>query len=187
MLAILFVTRGHHVFPSISLPDATLALFFIAGVFLYKEWYYVLGLMLASGLTDYAAFQSGVSTACVINTNGSFNIAYLFLVPTYMVMWSGGYWFSKKIQPSANSLLTLGSILLGSNLLALIISSGSYYRFSDNFYKMGLLDYVSGVVSNYPYFVLGYFSFTFMYVSSAALITLFFKQFRLTEQQIVKG
>ena len=85
-VALMIVTRGKHLGIGFNLPDATLAIFFIAGIYLRRIAYPVL-LMAAATLIDYFAVRHGASGWCITP-------AYAFLIPTYLTMWCGGKFFA---------------------------------------------------------------------------------------------
>ncbi|MDH4127502.1 MAG: hypothetical protein OEV44_02025 [Spirochaetota bacterium] len=168
LVAILFITRGHHAPLGLTLPDATLATFFIGGVFL-RSSIYMIGMFIIAGLVDYLAFSSGVSTFCITTATGSISVSYLFLIPAYAVMWFAGEWFRKINREKLSSLGILGLVLFSSTLIAFIISDYSFYFFSGKFDGVNLNDYTQKIIS-VPGYLSGYFGYTFLYVSLAVLI-----------------
>ena len=86
---LLITTRGHH-FASINmLPSASLAVFFLAGLYLRPLWVPAALLALCAGLDYSAITMAGVSNFCVTP-------AYGFLLPAYGVMWFAGRWFASQ-------------------------------------------------------------------------------------------
>ncbi|MEI7994736.1 MAG: hypothetical protein WCH01_07515, partial [Methylococcaceae bacterium] len=81
LIALMVMTRFHHFGDVLHLPDASLAVFFFAGFYRKKA---LLGFLLAlAALIDYVAIENGTSSWC-------FSPAYVFLIPTYAVMWFAG-------------------------------------------------------------------------------------------------
>ena len=67
-------TRFHHEGTAFALPDASLAVFFLAGAFLSTSGVFI-GLLALAGIIDYLAVTSlGVSDYC-------FSPAYAFMAP----------------------------------------------------------------------------------------------------------
>lgn len=128
------LTRMHHFGDAISLPDASLAVFFMAG--LWVGGYRCFSVLLAeAGLLDYLAIsQFNVNDYCI-------SPAYLFLIPTYaVVFWAGkAASFLPKWQPKA--LLIQFAILAGATSIAFLISNGSFYLFSGRFADLGWSSY----------------------------------------------
>ncbi len=160
ILAILMLaTRYYHFGSALHLPDASLAIFFLAGFYITRTRVFI-GLLLLAGLIDYAAINFGnVSDFCI-------SPAYWFLIPTYAFMWYGGIWFRKKYQPGYQTLLPLLAILFTATSAAFLLSNGSFYLVSGRFPDMSFNQYIEGVVKYYPPYMFS----TFAYMTVASLI-----------------
>lgn len=133
ILALVMVaTRSHlltdHFFP---LPDASWALFFIAGFYLRGSvrWAFPALMVLAVAI-DYVVISSqGLGFwehYCV-------SPAYWFLVPSYGALWFGGSWLSaryKGLHVRELALLIASAIVVTS--LCYVISNGSFYWLSQS-------------------------------------------------------
>jgi len=149
------LTRFHHFGDVLHLPDASLAVFFFAG-FYHKKVLFPFLLVLA-GLIDYIAISNGTSSWCV-------SPAYVFLIPTYAVMWFAGRYCSafKSLKPT-ELLMQFGVIALAASA-AFAISNGSFYVLSGRYPDLSWGQYFSRVAQYYPpyvssallYMVLGY-------------------------------
>lgn len=165
---LMLATRFHH-FGSVNfLPDASLAVFFLAGFYLTRAtphdsqskfaWYdcdgvYFSALVLLAGLIDYLAINfGGVSDWCV-------SVAYLFLIPTYAVMYLGGRSSFHFKQLSVNDLSKIAVLLSMAVLLAFFISNASFFWFSDRYVDMDVYSYSLRVL---PYLI-PYAGYTFIY------------------------
>ena len=89
LVLLMAVTRGSHFGSSFALPDATLAIFLVAGFMLPRFTLTALAtfiflLLEAGGIDYYAIAYQGVSDYCV-------SPAYWFLIPTYASMWFAGH------------------------------------------------------------------------------------------------
>jgi hypothetical protein len=149
MLALMMaVTRFHHEGSAFALPDASLAIFFLAGIFfLNRLGVFLMLLTLAVAIDFLAVMVMGVSDYC-------FSPAYAFLLPTYAVMWFGGSGFQRLHRQSLNhDALPLAVSLVCSTFLAFVISSGSFYWFSGKVAAVGILDYSIGLIGEYPYYL----------------------------------
>lgn len=139
LAALMALTRFHHFAP---LPDASLAVFFLAGLFLASPWAFALFLAEA-GLIDYLAVTyGGVSSWCITP-------AYPFLVPTYGALWLGGRFSRRYVQDMAG-IAAIFAILSASTLIAFGISNLSFYAFSGYFAELDLKPYAASVL---PYLV----------------------------------
>ncbi|MGR9086368.1 MAG: hypothetical protein ACU841_04755 [Gammaproteobacteria bacterium] len=121
LIALMVLTRFHHFGDALHLPDASLAVFFIAGF--YRKTLLFVFLLILAGLIDYVAIANGTSAYCI-------SPAYVFLLPTYGVMWSAGRYCSKfELKTGSEWALCLGLLSLATTA-AFIVSNGSFYLFS---------------------------------------------------------
>ncbi len=158
LAGIMLATRFHHFGSVTHLPDASLAVFFLAGFYLRRAVYMVPLMGLAGGIDYLATQHMGVSDYCM-------SPAYGFLIPTYAAMWFGGRWYSDRHTMTITSLAPLALALLISASVAFLISNGSFYLFSGRFPDMSWGEY-AGRVSIY---YLPYMSAAIFYVALAAL------------------
>lgn len=164
LAALMAFTRSSHFGSSIHLPDASLAVFLIAGFLLPRFNLLALAVfglfLLEAGSVDYYAIHmAGVNDYC-------FTPAYWFLIPTYAAMWLGGRWIAQHQQNSVQGALQFAGVAALSTTLAFIISNASFYLLSGKFAEMGAFDYATAVSK---YFA-PYFSSSMMYLAIAALI-----------------
>jgi hypothetical protein len=83
LATLMLATRYHNFGSALHLPDASLAMFFLAGFYLRPAWLFPFYL-LEAGLIYYLVIMlGGVSDWCVTP-------AYGFLIPTYACLWYGG-------------------------------------------------------------------------------------------------
>lgn len=121
LMVLMLATRYHHFGTALHLPDASMAIFFVAGFYLAGT--VALPILLAeAALVDYIAISmAGVSDFCVTP-------AYSMLVVAYGVLWYGGALFARKFyKPSLSALLPGALIAAASSLLSFAVSNGSFY------------------------------------------------------------
>ena len=160
--AIMAATRFHQIGSVLHLVDASLAVFFLGGLYLRRAAFFGLFLVEAA-LIDYVAITvAGTSDYCV-------TAAYVFLLPTYATMWWSGDWFARRYSFSWRSLAPLSIALVASTLAAFMISSGSFYLFSEYFTEMSWQEYAARVAKYLP----SYLASTFAYVAAAVSVQLF--------------
>lgn len=165
LVLLMIATRFYsHFGSSMSLPDASLAVFFLAGFYLARlalpaAVAFVLLLLGAGGVDYYAIAFRGVSDACI-------SPAYWFLIPTYACMWYAGRWFAARQQTKWANLGMLAAVAWGSTSVAFLISNGSFYLLSGNFANISLAQYAEGVAKYYPQ----YLSCTMLYLACAAAL-----------------
>lgn len=145
LIAIMAATRIHHFGSTLSLPDASLAVFFLMGLLSSNRGLFGLLLVLA-GLLDFIAIdQFGVSDWCI-------SPAYLFLIPTYAVLWFSGRYCARFKSLTFNHLVLQFGILFLAISTAFVISNASFYLLSENVSGLPLAQYLQGIEQYYlPY------------------------------------
>jgi hypothetical protein len=144
LAAAMFATRMEHFGTIASLPDASLAVFFFAGMWLVQRRWFVL-LSGVATLTDYYAFaQSGVSESC-------FTPAYPFLAAAYGCLWVAG----ERVRVQATDAIA-GPMLAAVVAIvgAFAISNLSFFAFSGQFAAMTVGEYVARTVRYAPSYVI---------------------------------
>ena len=150
LIALMVVTRFHHFGDVVHLPDASLAVFFFAGFYRKKAFF---GFLLAlAALIDFVAIKNGTSSWCV-------SPAYVFLIPTYAVMWFDGRYCSTFKSMNIFELTMQLVLLILAASAAFAVSNGSFYLFSGRYDNLGWGQYSIRVARYYlPYvgYTLGY-------------------------------
>lgn len=159
ILALLMLaTRFHHFGSALNLPDASLAIFFIAGIYLRPAL--VFGLFVAeAGIIDYVATANGVDGWCI-------SPAYVFLIPTYACLWLAGRWYARRHSNAWRTLAPLVAALLLSTGMAFLISNASFYLLSGHFPDMSWSEYATRVAQYFPPYLVS----AFLYVAEAAML-----------------
>ncbi|MEA3274632.1 MAG: hypothetical protein U9Q81_04920 [Pseudomonadota bacterium] len=144
LAAVMAFTRGQHIAAlGHHLPDATLAVFFLAGLYLRPGWVFP-ALFAHALLIDVAAVGwGGVSSFCI-------SPAYGFLVPAYGAMWFAGRWYAGCHRFSWSMLAPLSASLLGAAVVAELLASGGFYVFSGRFSNSSILGLGSRLVAYFP-------------------------------------
>lgn len=157
LATLLILTRSYHFGDLHNLPEASWAVFFLAGVYIQSRW----GLAAFFSITfllDFSAYWSGNYASC-------FTPAYAMLLPAYASLWMAGRWYAKQYNLSFNSLVLLAGAVLVGTFSCELFSSGGYYLFSGKF-EPNFAEFASRVVTYYP----SYLASTAFYVTLAALI-----------------
>lgn len=153
------ITRSHHWATLHALPDASWAVFFLAGAYVRSRWA-VPGLMLLAVVVDYVAIAwGGVSSFCV-------SPAYVALVPAYGALAYAGRLYSRHHRFAWATLPALGGWVLAGAALAELFSSGSFYFFSGRFAEPTGSEFLLRLVKYFPLFL----SAMAFYVALAALV-----------------
>ncbi|MEQ1558627.1 MAG: hypothetical protein ABL933_06750 [Methyloglobulus sp.] len=143
LMAVMALTRLDHFGSAISLPDASLAVFFLAGMGLSGLWLFAL-LLLEAGIIDFVAIsQFSVSDFCI-------SPAYGFLIPTYAVMWfAGRYAKAFAALHIIDAVKTVGLAVIATTG-AFVISNGSFYLMSGRFGELSLTQYFNQLAQYLP-------------------------------------
>lgn len=144
LAALIIVTRGDH-FASINiLPSASLAVFFLAGLYLRPKWVFPAFLALCGGLDFVAITFNGVSNFCVTP-------AYGFLIPAYGVMWLAGRWFNKQYSFNSRAILPLAGSVAVSAFISELFSSGGFYFFGGRYAEPTLSVFGERLMKYFPH------------------------------------
>lgn len=155
----MLATRGHHDFTQLHLPDASWAIFFLAGLYLRARWHFAAFFLLAAVIDYVAITWGGVSSFCVTG-------AYLFLIPAYGALWLAGRRYVSRAALSRRDLLPLALHALAGILVCKLISSGGFYFFSGRFMDPTLAGFGARLVTYLP----GSLGTQALYLGLAALV-----------------
>lgn len=161
LAALMAVTRFNHFGSAISLPDASLAVFFLGGLYLSKSvrlsTAIFIALILEAGLIDYYATSiQGTSDWCMTP-------AYWLLIPTYGSLWLVGRWFAFRHTMEGKGLIVLVLAAWAANSFAFIFSNATFYLFSGRYEEMSAVEYTSRVAQYY----ISYVSVALLYIACA--------------------
>ncbi|HEX5336938.1 MAG TPA: hypothetical protein VFW53_00710 [Gallionella sp.] len=159
LAALMGATRMHHFGSALHLPDASLAVFLLAGFFIASPLFFA-GLLIEAAVLDYVAITHlGVSDWCVTP-------AYWFLIPTYAVMWFAGRYYARIHRHSLRSLGVFAGIAFAAVSVAFFISNGSFYWFSGRYTNTNVAEYLARAAQYYaPYLTSG-----MLYLACAAAL-----------------
>ncbi len=146
LLALMAATRFHHFGGPFSLPDASLAVFFLAGLWFGGRNLFVL-LLVGAGLIDYLAIsQFGVSDYCI-------SVAYPFLVPSYFAMWLAGKLCAPYQIVKVTEMAKQLGLLIVATTTAFLISNGSFYLLSGRVTESTWSVYLEQFASYFPSYI----------------------------------
>lgn len=155
LMAFMAATRFHHFGDSLHLPDASWALFFVAGFYLSPVWF--LALLVEAVAIDAAAVGwMGVSAYCLTP-------AYAGLQLAHAALWLGGRWLARNGEANLNR---LAASALVTTAAAFFLSNTAFYWFGGRVAETSLAQYLQTFADYAPSF----FASTLMYLGLAALI-----------------
>jgi hypothetical protein len=143
LAALMAVTRGQHSALATHLPDASLAVFFLAGVYLRPAWAFPALFALGALIDTVAVAWGGVSGFCITP-------AYALLVPAYGALWVAGRWYAGQHRQAWSTLIPLVAAVLVGATLSEVFSTGGFYLFSGAFSNPSLEGLGMGIVKYLP-------------------------------------
>lgn len=159
LIALMATTRMHHFGSALHLPDASLAVFLLAGFFISSPLF-LAGLLLEAAMLDYVAITHlGVSDWCVTP-------AYAFLVPTYAVLWLAGRYYARIHQHDLRSLGMFAGLSVAALSAAFFISNGAFYWFSGRYTETSMAEHLARIAQYY----VPYLSSGLVYLACAAAL-----------------
>jgi hypothetical protein len=152
----MMMTRSSHFGSPFSLPDASLAVYFMAG--LSGCGFGIFGLLIIEAvLIDYLAISYfGISDFCI-------SPAYNFLLLSYAGMWSGGWISRKYLALGFSDTVKVFAVGIFATTVAYVISNGSFYVISGNFGELTWSGYFEQFCRYYSMYVVS----TSIYIMSA--------------------
>jgi hypothetical protein len=136
-------TRSDHFAGELHLPDASAAVFFLAGVYLRPIWM-LPALLVEAAYIDYLAIAvGGVSSFCI-------SPAYGLLLPAYGALWLAGRWYAGRHRFARSTLIPLaGSLVVGATVCE-VVSSGGFYWYSGRFAETSLIEFGLRLAKYFP-------------------------------------
>ena len=146
LVAVMIATRFKHFGDMLHLPDASMALFFLGGLYLRRHWTFVVMVLLAVALDWVSISYAGVSAFCV-------TLAYSFLPLAYAVLWYAGRWYGSRMDQGALSLLGAFGVAALAAIGSFAISNGSFYWLGGRYAQPHMTEYLSRLWQWGPLFV----------------------------------
>jgi hypothetical protein len=144
LAGVMSATRLHHFE---YLPDASWAVFFLSGFYLFGARAFAI-LMVEAVIIDYVATQHfGVSSYCL-------SIAYPFVLPAYATLWLGGRVAARhRYDEMTRRIGWLSICLLGSVSACFVLTNGSFYWLSGRVASPDVAGWKAGFAHWYPHFL----------------------------------
>lgn len=146
LAALMLATRFHHFGTALHLPDASMAIFFLGGLYLRKHWQFAVFALLA-GVIDWAAVSlQGTSDFCVTP-------AYSFLLPAYAVLWYGARLYANRMELTWTAALVAVGVAVVCASLSFAISNGAFYWIGGKHADTSFAGWVASLLQWGPLFV----------------------------------
>ena len=156
LIAVMLATRLHHFGDTLHLPDASWAIFFIAGFYLSPGWFLAL-LAGAVGIDVASVGWMGVSGYCLTP-------AYAAMLPAYAALWFGGRWLARHASNDMAGFARLAGAGAAATLAAFAISNGAFYWFGGRVAETSLAQFAQTFIDYAPAF----FGSTLLYLAITA-------------------
>ncbi|HEY9131037.1 MAG TPA: hypothetical protein VIM98_04710 [Dyella sp.] len=153
LIACMIATRFKHFGDVLHLPDASMAVFFIGGVYLRRHLAFA-GFMTLAVLLDWVSVSyAGVSDFCITP-------AYVFLLPAYASLWYAGRLCGMR---SGLAMLAVGFVAACASFA---ISNGGFYWLGGRYAQPHVSEYLARLWQWGPLFV----RTTTIYIAVALLL-----------------
>ncbi|SDY47211.1 hypothetical protein [Nitrosomonas sp. Nm58] len=159
LVLLMMITRGHHFASLHSLPGASWAVFFLAGVYLRSAWP-LLGFLALSWGLDFAAYTWGGTSGFCLTP------AYVFLLPAYTSLWLAGRWYANQHRFTWRTLMPLSLSMIAGLTLCELFSSGGFYFFSGRFEDTTWVEFGERLITFFPMYIE-----SFLFYAGIAIIT----------------
>lgn len=168
LIALLVATRGQHFATVVSLPGASWAVFFLAGVYLRPAWIFPALFALVWGLDFAPHLLSGASLAETVGGGKAFCLtpAYFFLLPAYGALWLAGRWYAARHRFAWTTLAPLAAAVFTGAAVCELLSSGGFYFFSGRFAEPTFAEFGARLAKYFP----SYLGALVFYVGIAAAV-----------------
>ncbi len=170
LTALMIITRGHHFASIHSLPGASWAVFFLAGVYLRSIWP-LLGFFVLSWWLDFAAYTWGGTSGFCLSP------AYILLVPAYTSLWFAGRWYAGRHQFNWRTLMPLSLSVISGLTLCELFSSGGFYFFSGRFAETSLVEFSERLAKFFPMYIESFLFYAGFAIAIHILFTFIQQQF----------
>lgn len=145
LLAVLMAaTRVHHFGVGAIAPDASTAVYFLAGLALASPWWLLALLAEAVALDIFAIGVAGVADACISG-------GYALLAPAYGALWLAGRAMRKSERLDLQTAGKFVCAITGGVAAFFVISNIGYF-FGSEFYALGVPEYTRRVSRYFSYY-----------------------------------
>ena len=144
LAALMIATRPYHFGDALHLPDASLSVFFVAGLWFKARWPFLAMVAMATGIDLVALAECNSVHPCMTP-------AYAVLPLAYACPWLAGRWLQGPWH-TLRGLPAYAPAVVISMLCAFLISNGGYYALSGHFGELSLAEYSARVAKYvWPY------------------------------------
>lgn len=149
LLMVMIATRFHHFGDLLHLPDASMAVFFLGGLYLRRHLGYAVFLLAAVAIDYFAITGRGLNFFdhyCVTPS-------YAFLLLAYAVLWYAGRWYAPRMPAGWRGFGRALGVAFAAASVSFLISNGAFYWFGGRYAEPNFAEYLSRVWRWGPLFV----------------------------------
>lgn len=144
--ALMIATRFKHFGDVLHLPDASMALFFLGGLYLRRHLAFVGFVLLAVLIDEVSVHYLGISDFCMTP-------AYAFLPLAYAVLWYAGRAMSRTMDGTARHAALTWAVAMLAAAGSFAISNGSFYWLGGRYAQPHVAEYVARLLQWAPLFL----------------------------------
>jgi hypothetical protein len=149
LLMAMIATRFHHFGDLLHLPDASMAVFFLGGLYLRRHLGFAVFLLVAVAIDYFAITGRGLNFFdhyCVTPS-------YAFLLLAYAVLWYAGRWYAPRMPAGWRGFARAFGVAFVAAAGSFLISNGAFYWLGGRYAEPNLAEYLSRVWRWGPLFV----------------------------------
>jgi hypothetical protein len=161
LAVVMFATRLGHFGEYGGPPDASWAVFFLAGLWLRMPRLFPAFFALG-WVADLAAFALGTPNLC-------YSPAYLFLIPAYGALWMAGQWVARRAEGQLARTVVAVPV---AALVAFVVANLGMYLLAPSPTATGLADFAAQVSGWFPGYLLTMATYVSVGLLGAALWSL---------------
>lgn len=158
LVAAMVLTRFKHFGDIAHLPDASMAIFFLGGLWLRRHLAFVGLVVLAFAIDEVSVHALGVSDFCM-------TAAYAFMPLAYAALWYARRAFAPFLRESPAGYAGAFGVALLASVVSFGISNGAFYWLSGSYAQPHVAEYLARLAQWAPLFV----RVTMSYVAVALL------------------
>lgn len=161
LTALMVLTRSGHTGTAWTPPDASWAVLYIAGFYFGRDWRWALPALFCTAVAvDFIVIRDfGVSSYCV-------TAAYVFMLPSYALLWLGGSWLRREYRREALDLVRCGASFALAASLCFLVSNATFYWLGGRVPHPSLAGWGQNFADWYGPFV----GSSFLYIGIAAIL-----------------
>lgn len=143
---VMLATRFKLLGDMVHLPNASMAVFFLGGVYLRRQATFALMVVLAVLIDWVSVSGAGASSYCI-------TAAYAFLPLAYAVLWYAGRTYAPHLTGRVHSLAGAAGVALAASTVSFAISNGAFYWLGGRYAEPNVAQYVARLWQWGPLFI----------------------------------